>query len=46
MTYLLYNPLANNSKGEQDARQWAAENSTVCEYKSLLDISDMKAFFR
>ena len=45
MTYLLFNPLANNSKGEQDARQWAAENKTEGEFKSLLEISDMKAFF-
>ena len=45
MTYLLFNPLANNSKGEQDARQWAADNAVKCEYTSLLDISDMKEFF-
>ena len=45
MTYLLYNPLANNSKEEQDARQWAADNGVGCEFTSLLDISDMKAFF-
>ena len=45
MTYLLFNPLANNSKGDQDARQWAAENSVECEFTSLLDIKDMKAFF-
>ena len=45
MTYLLLNPLDNNSKGEQDARQWAAENNVECEFTSLLDIKDMKAFF-
>lgn len=45
MTYLLFNPMANNSKGEQDARQWAADNGVECGFKSLLDISDMKAFF-
>lgn len=45
MTYLLFNPLANNSKGEQDARRWAAENKAEGEFKSLLEISDMKAFF-
>ena len=45
MTYLLYNPLANNSKGEQDARQWAASNNVECEFTSLLGITDMKAFF-
>ena len=45
MTYLLYNPLANNSKGEQDARQWAADNGAACAFTSLLDIEDMKAFF-
>ena len=45
MTYLLLNPLANNSKGEQDARQWAADNNVECEFTSLLDIKDMKEFF-
>ena len=45
MTYLLFNPLANNSKGEQDARMWASDNNAKCEFKSLLEISDMKAFF-
>ena len=44
MVYLLYNPLANNSKGEQDARQWAAENNVECTFTSLLEIKDMKAF--
>ena len=44
MTYLLYNPLANNSKGEQDAREWAAGNNAECEFTSLLDIRDMKEF--
>ena len=45
MTYLLMNPLANNSKGEQDARKWAADNGVDCEFRSLLDIKDLKAFF-
>ena len=45
MTYLLLNPLANNNKGEQDARQWAEANGVSCEFTSLLDIRDMKAFF-
>ena len=45
MTYLLLNPLANNSKGEQDARQWAADNNIECKFTSLLEIKDMKAFF-
>ena len=45
MTYLLFNPLANNSKGRQDAEQWAAENGVKGELTSLLDIQDMKAFF-
>ncbi len=45
MTYLLLNPLANNNKGEQDARQWAESNGVSCEFTSLLDIRDMKAFF-
>ncbi len=45
MTYLLMNPLANNSKGEEDARKWAADNGVDCEFRSLLDIKDLKAFF-
>ena len=44
MTYLLLNPLANNSKGEEDAKQWAADNNVECEFTSLLDIKDMKEF--
>ncbi len=45
MIYLLMNPLANNSKGEEDARKWATENKVVCELKSLLEIEDLKDFF-
>ena len=45
MTYLLFNPLANNSRGEHDAGMWAYNNNVECEYKSLLDIKDMKEFF-
>jgi hypothetical protein len=45
MNYLLFNPLANNSKGEQDAREWASGESISYEFTSLLDIKDMKAFF-
>ncbi len=45
MTYLLFNPLANNNKGEQDARQWAETNGVSCEFTSLLDTQDMKGFF-
>ncbi len=45
MTYLLYNPLANNSKGEQDARQWAEGSNAEFKFTSLLDIGDMKEFF-
>ncbi len=45
MTYLLFNPMANNSKGEQDARQWAAGGDAEYVFTSLLDITDMKEFF-
>ena len=45
MIYLLLNPLADNKRGEQDARKWAEENKVECEFKSLLEIEDMKAFF-
>ncbi|MCR5067530.1 MAG: hypothetical protein K6A14_05675 [Erysipelotrichaceae bacterium] len=45
MIYLLYNPLADNSRGEKDARAWAEENKVECSFTSLLDIKDMKAFF-
>ena len=45
MTYLLYNPLANNSKGDRDARPWATDNNVECEFTSLLEIGNMKEFF-
>ena len=45
MIYLLYNPLADNSKGEADARAWAAENGIEPAFTSLLDTPDMRAFF-
>ncbi len=44
MIYLLYNPLADNSKGEEEARSWAKENNVVCDYVSVLDIRDMPAY--
>ena len=37
MIYLLYNPLANNSKGEEDAKAWAADNGVAPVFTSLLD---------
>ncbi len=45
MIYLLYNPLANNSKGEEDAKAWAAANGVEPVFTSLLDTQDMKGFF-
>ena len=45
MIYLLYNPLANNSKGEQDAREWARTNGVETEFVDLFDVDDMKKFF-
>ncbi len=44
MVYLLFNPKANNFRGEEDARKWASDNKCGCEFLSLLDISDMPAF--
>ena len=44
MIYLLFNPKANNAKGEQDARSWAAEHNVEGKYVSLLDITDMPKF--
>lgn len=44
MTYLLFNPLADNHKGEEDARKWAEDNNVECSFVSLLDIKDMKSF--
>ena len=44
MIYLLFNPLANNSKGEADARVWANENNVECQYVDLLKTQDMKTF--
>ncbi|MCR5073463.1 MAG: diacylglycerol kinase family protein [Clostridiales bacterium] len=44
MIYLLFNPKANNSKGEQDAREWAKAHNVDAEFISLLDIQDMKRY--
>ena len=44
MIYLLFNPLANSSKGEADARVWANENNVECQYVDLLKTQDMKTF--
>ena len=44
MVYLLFNPLADNSKGEEDARKWAQDNGVDGEFISLLDIEDMVEF--
>ncbi|MBO7698828.1 MAG: hypothetical protein J6S38_07345, partial [Erysipelotrichaceae bacterium] len=45
MIYLFMNPLANNSKGEEDARQWKTDNNVECEIVNLLETPDPKAFF-
>ena len=45
MFYLLYNSLANNSKGEQDAREWASLNNVEAEYVDVTGVKDMKKFF-
>ena len=44
MICILYNPLANNSKGEQDARNWAKENGVEGKFVSLLETQDMIGF--
>ena len=44
MNYVLFNPLADNSKGEADARKWALDNKVDGEFVSLLDIKDMVGF--
>ena len=44
MIYLLFNPLADNSKGEADARKWAVDNGVDGEFVSLLEIKDMVGF--
>lgn len=41
MIYLLFNPLADNSKGEADARKWALDNGVEGTFVSLLNIKDM-----
>jgi len=45
MIYLLLNPLANNSRGDAEARKWAADNGVECEFVSLLQIKDLRQFF-
>jgi len=44
MIYILFNPKANNSKGELDAKKWALDNGVDGEFVSLLDIKDMVAY--
>ncbi len=44
MVCILYNPLANNSRGEHDARNWAKENGIEGEFISLLETQDMTGF--
>lgn len=45
MNYVLMNPLADNARGEQNARERTADVKNA-EYRSVLDIPDMKAFFQ
>ena len=45
MIHFLFNPKANNSKGEQDARAWAEAHHLEGEFVSLLDIQDMRKYF-
>ena len=40
MLYLLFNPLANNKKGEQDAQEWAKKQGL----EPLLKVSSVLTF--
>lgn len=44
MIYILFNPLANNSHGESDAKHWAERLSTHPTFKSVIGL-DFKKFF-
>ena len=44
MIYILFNPLANNSRGENDAKNWAIENKVKGTFKSLIDMNFKKFF--
>lgn len=45
MIYVLFNPLSDNSRGEQDARMWAEANlKGKPEFKSVIKL-DFKGFF-
>ena len=35
------NPLADNSRGEEDARKWCKDNNVECEHVNVIDM-DMK----
>ena len=45
MTYLLFNPKANNSKGADDAKSWAEANGVQCEFVDITGIEDIRSFF-
>ena len=44
MTYLLFNPLSNNSQGESDAKAWAEAAGVAPEFTSVIGL-DYKDFF-
>lgn len=45
MIYILYNPLANNSRGQQDAERWAERLTAPATFKSVIDLN-FKSFFQ
>lgn len=45
MIYILYNPLANNSRGQQDAERWAERLTTKAIFKSVIGL-DFKDLFK
>ncbi len=45
MIYILFNPLANNSHGQQDAERWAERLTIKPNFKSVIGL-DFKDFFK
>ena len=44
MIYMLYNPKANNNKGEEDTREWAKCLTEEATYVNVLETPNMKEF--
>jgi len=44
MLYILFNPLANNNRGEQEAKDWAKNYQKECELKRIIGLNVVEFF--